>query len=208
MQRWPLPASVVLLAIALALVLLGPPLSSAHAWERVPLEPVRGRPHPSWCIRFFGCIDGRVNSPFGDESGKRVHLSEVEYLTSYAVPVPPVDARTGEPAAIWWRPDGDAVVFAWTSAIHLRITQTSSPLGRYVQAWRQDERLCRGHAFIREVRGAPALVHGIGSGGECTSDLATVVFVENGLEHQLASPLHDVDTLVAIAEDIAPSRET
>jgi hypothetical protein len=139
-------------------------------------------------------------------SGERVSLEDAKKQTSYSLPVPPTDSKTGERTAIWIDPSHQ-VAFVYKTELVVYVHLTDSKEEDKAAQWTQKAAAdtepywvittVRGHTAIAADRGPESME--VDPSGIRPS---TLLWIEQGVSIEFVSPNHSLDELESLAEQI------
>jgi hypothetical protein len=124
----------------------------------------------------------------------RISESEARARTSYRVPIPKQDEKSGALTGIWMDAN-QQVAYVWEKDVVLYVIDTDLSEDEYLESW-TEKVAAEENSDLVMVRGK------MGLATENPSD-TSLVFVENGLLIDFVSPLHTTDELIDLAEGLS-----
>jgi hypothetical protein len=140
-------------------------------------------------------------------TGERLSLDEAMQETTYELPVPPSDERTGQLSGIWIDrtiAPAPAIAFLWETDLRLYVYVSDRTEAQAVAEWTSMIKEGDGTWTLTTARGHPAIGANL-AGVQPTSSLA---FIERGLDISIGSPNHTLSDLQQLVGDIRYEGET
>ena len=177
---------------------------------------------PEHCYSFIcGELDPHQDPFLGD--GERVSVAEAAARTSYPLPIPVTNEVSGNLAGIWINPPNEEVAFVWETGLRMW-ANTSYDDGKWLTdqmqaaGWRakvaEEPELSYllteidGHPAIgldKDAELPPRLTDGKGEEAEITGSSLTMAVGHATI--QFGSPVHSLDELIELAEQLAPESD-